>query len=60
MCPLLHVHPVHPAILLGIVQRCSVPGCVVQVLLDEGHSMTHMVHIWQLIVRHADLFYASR
>ena len=42
------------------LQRCSVPAFVVQVLLDEGHSMTHMVHIWQLIVRHADLFYASR
>ena len=31
-----------------------------KILMEEGHSMAHMVHIWQLLVRHADLFYTSR
>ena len=31
-----------------------------KVLVEEGHSMPHLVHIWQLIVRHPSLFYASR
>lgn len=31
-----------------------------KVLVEEGHSMPHLIHIWQLIVRHADLFYSSR
>jgi transformation/transcription domain-associated protein len=32
----------------------------VQILVEEGHSLPHLVHIWQLIVVHADLFYPSR
>jgi len=31
-----------------------------KMLSEEQHSMPHMLHIWQLVVRHADLFYASR
>jgi len=31
-----------------------------QVLVEEGHSMPHLVHIWRLLVRHAPLFMASR
>ena len=31
-----------------------------KVLVEEGHSLAHMIHIWQLLVRHADLFYTSR
>jgi transformation/transcription domain-associated protein len=31
-----------------------------KVLVEEGHSMPHLIHIWQLIVRHVDLFYSSR
>jgi transformation/transcription domain-associated protein len=31
-----------------------------KVLVEEGHSMPHLYHIWQLIVRHADLFYTAR
>jgi transformation/transcription domain-associated protein len=29
-------------------------------LVEEGHSLSHLVHIWQLIVRHPSLFYSSR
>jgi len=31
-----------------------------KVLVEEGASLPHLVHIWQLIVRHAPLFYSSR
>lgn len=31
-----------------------------KVLVEEGHQMNHLIHIWQLLVRHADMFYASR
>lgn len=31
-----------------------------KVLMEEGHSLSNMLHIWQLLVRHADLFYSSR
>ncbi|KAK9813301.1 hypothetical protein WJX72_012102 [[Myrmecia] bisecta] len=31
-----------------------------KVLVEEGHSLQHLMHIWQLLVRHADLFYSSR
>ncbi len=31
-----------------------------KVLLEEGHSIVHLVHIWQLIIRHAGLFYVAR
>lgn len=33
---------------------------VKKVLVEEGHSITHLVHIWHLITRHPDLFFASR
>ena len=29
-------------------------------LVEEGHSTPHLIHIWQLLVRHADLYYSSR
>lgn len=31
-----------------------------KILLEEGHSIPHLVHIWQLIVRHPSLFYLAR
>eukprot|EP00897_Mesotaenium_endlicherianum_P005503 jgi/Mesen1/4981/ME000248S04265 len=31
-----------------------------KILVEEGHSLLHLIHIFQLLVRHADLFYASR
>ena len=31
-----------------------------KVLVEEGHQMSHLIHIWQLLVRHADMFFASR
>lgn len=31
-----------------------------KILLEEAHSVPHLVHIWQLIVKHADLFYVAR
>lgn len=31
-----------------------------KVLVEEGHQMSHLIHIWQLLVRHADMFYSSR
>jgi transformation/transcription domain-associated protein len=31
-----------------------------KVLVEEGHSMPHLIHIWQLIARHAHLFFSSR
>ena len=31
-----------------------------KVLVEEGNSMVHLVHIWQLIVRHPQLFFSSR
>jgi len=31
-----------------------------KVLLEEGHSVINLVHIWQLVIRHADLFYVAR
>lgn len=31
-----------------------------KILMEEGHSIPNLVHIWQLITRHPDLFYAAR
>lgn len=31
-----------------------------KVLMEEGHSTPNLVHIWQLITRHPNLFYAAR
>ncbi|KAG6485829.1 hypothetical protein ZIOFF_054394 [Zingiber officinale] len=31
-----------------------------KILVEEGHSIPNMIHIFQLIVRHADLFYSCR
>ena len=31
-----------------------------KILVEEGHSTQNLVHIWQLLVRHATLFYGSR
>lgn len=31
-----------------------------KILVEEGHSIPNLIHIFQLIVRHADLFYSSR
>lgn len=31
-----------------------------KVLLEEGHSVTNLVHIWQLVIRHAGLFHVAR
>jgi phosphatidylinositol kinase/protein kinase (PI-3 family) len=31
-----------------------------KILLEEGHNTVHLVHIWQLVVRHPDLFYIAR
>lgn len=31
-----------------------------KVLLEEGHSVVNLVHIWQLIIRHAGLFHVAR
>ena len=31
-----------------------------KILVEESHSMPHLIHIWQLVVRHPDLFYESR
>ena len=31
-----------------------------KILVEEGHSLSHLVHIWQLIVRHPNMFYSSR
>jgi transformation/transcription domain-associated protein len=31
-----------------------------KILVEEGHSTQNLVHIWQLLVRHASLFYGSR
>ena len=31
-----------------------------KILVEEGHSMNHLTHIWQLVVRHEQLFYTSR
>eukprot|EP00963_Diacronema_lutheri_P006687 scaffold587_cov339-Pavlova_lutheri.AAC.11 len=31
-----------------------------KILVEEGHSLPHLVHIWQLVVRHASLFYTCR
>lgn len=31
-----------------------------KVLVEEGHSMAHLTHIFQLLVRHSSLFYPSR
>jgi hypothetical protein len=32
----------------------------VQIIVEEGHSLPHLIHIWHFLVRHADLFYSSR
>eukprot|EP00898_Chlorokybus_atmophyticus_P003741 jgi/Chlat1/4368/Chrsp29S04524 len=29
-------------------------------LVEEGHSLPHLIHLWQLLVRHSHLFYSSR
>ena len=34
--------------------------CAKKVLVDEGHNLAHLLHVWQLVVRHPDLFYPSR
>ncbi|KAK4258368.1 hypothetical protein QN277_007826 [Acacia crassicarpa] len=31
-----------------------------KILVEEGHSIPNLVHIFQLIVRHSDLFYSCR
>jgi transformation/transcription domain-associated protein len=31
-----------------------------KVLVEEGHSMAHLTHIFQLLVRHSSLFFPSR
>ncbi|XP_008795100.2 transformation/transcription domain-associated protein-like [Phoenix dactylifera] len=31
-----------------------------KILVEEGHSIPNMIHIFQLIVRHSDLFYSCR
>ncbi|KAA8493601.1 Transcription-associated protein 1 [Porphyridium purpureum] len=31
-----------------------------KMLVEEGHSLQHLVHIWQLLVRHGSLFYPAR
>ncbi len=31
-----------------------------RVLVEESHSLAHLIHILQLIVRQGDLFYSSR
>ncbi|KAM3383848.1 hypothetical protein ACQJBY_008479 [Aegilops geniculata] len=31
-----------------------------KILVEEGHSIPNMIHIFQLIVRHAELFYSCR
>ncbi|KAL2624095.1 hypothetical protein R1flu_008340 [Riccia fluitans] len=31
-----------------------------KILVEEGHSVPNLIHIFQLIVRHSDLFYACR
>lgn len=31
-----------------------------KILLEEGHSIPNLVHIWHLITRHADLFFVAR
>ena len=31
-----------------------------KILVEEGHSNPHLIHIWNLLVRHARQFYSSR
>lgn len=31
-----------------------------KIIVEEGHSLPHLIHIWHFLVRHADLFYLSR
>ncbi len=31
-----------------------------RVIVDDGHLVPQLVHIWNLIIRHRNLFYASR
>ncbi|KAJ1619497.1 hypothetical protein T492DRAFT_890244, partial [Pavlovales sp. CCMP2436] len=31
-----------------------------KILVEEGHSLPQLIHIWQLVVRHPSLFFASR
>jgi len=31
-----------------------------KIIVEEGHSLLHLIHIWHFLVRHADLFYSSR
>ena len=31
-----------------------------KILVEEGHSIPNLIHIFQLIVRHSDLFYSCR
>lgn len=31
-----------------------------KILVEEGHSVPNLIHIFQLIVRHSDLFYSCR
>ncbi|XP_038988658.1 transformation/transcription domain-associated protein-like isoform X2 [Phoenix dactylifera] len=43
--------------------ECRVPIWIrytKKILVEEGHSIPNMIHIFQLIVRHSDLFYSCR
>ncbi|CAG9462087.1 unnamed protein product [Pedinophyceae sp. YPF-701] len=31
-----------------------------RIVLEEGHSLPSMIHVWQLVVRHSDLYYEAR
>jgi transformation/transcription domain-associated protein len=31
-----------------------------KIIVEEGHSLPHLIHIWHFLVRHSDLFYSSR
>ena len=33
---------------------------VKKILIEEGHIITHTIHLWHLIVRHDKMFYANR
>ena len=45
----------------AILSLCPISSPVsAQILVEEGHIANHLVHIWQLIVRHGDLYYPSR
>ena len=31
-----------------------------KIVIEEGHSLPQMMHCWQIIIRHADIFYPYR